>query len=174
MDEISEDSQQKLNRINNIISNFRVYQEQGNLEKKLIHAYLHSSHFENIPCEDLKMIFDACDKERLKIISEEFYGTPVRAVGQNLNPFTVFRGCVGDDFRPGLSWTTDLYQAIKYPKRAKLSNFYKSSTHERCSVWVSLVERDEIYCYLNHYEPEFIVYPKKYWKVDIPQELFQP
>lgn len=160
-------------RVKEVISNYKELKEKGELEEKWIDAYLHASHFRDIPHQDLKAIFDACDQSRLKKISEQRYGHPIRSSSQNLNPFTVFRGCLGNEFRSGMSWTIDLYQAIKYPKRAKLHNFYGASEHQICSIWVALVEKDEIYCYLNHYEPEFIVCPEKYWKVDVPQELFE-
>jgi len=106
--------------INSIISNLEDLKIKGLLEEKLIHAYLHAEKFEGIKFEDLKRVFDARDKE----ILQQLYGLPQRDRCQNLNPFTVFRGCVGNEFREGMSWTTCLYQAIKYPKRARLFNWY--------------------------------------------------
>jgi hypothetical protein len=72
-----------------------------------------------------------------------------------------------------MSWTTCLYQAIKYPKRARDFNWYVNDAGQPCSVWVAMVEKDDIYCYFNHYDPEFIVCPKEYWKIDIPQKFFE-
>jgi len=167
--ELTENNQECLDRVKNIISNYREIQEKGELENQWIEAYLHATSFRGISFEDLKKVFDACDKNKL----QAQYSLPQRDPCQNLNPFTVFRGCVGDDFRPGMSWTTCLHQAIKYPKHARMKGYYGDDANERCSVWVALVEKSQIYCYLNHYEPEFIVCPEEYWKIDIPQNSFR-
>lgn len=158
----------------NLLSNLKEFKAQGCLEEKLIPAYLHAENLKGVTFADLRKLFDACDKEILREKAAEQGHLPlVRDSSQNQNPFTVFRGCVGSEFRDGMSWTTDLYQAIKYPKRAKLFNWYGNDADKPCSVWCSLVEKEEIYCFLNHFEPEIIVCPKTYWKVDIPQELFE-
>ncbi len=172
MHSLSEDTVEALNRVKNVISNREKLRNKGILEEKWIEAYLHTSCFKDIPFEDLKKMFDACDKETLKKISQEQRGHPYGDVHNSLQPLTIFRGCVGDAFRPGMSWTTDLSQAIKYPKRAKMYDWYGGDANQRCSVWVALVEKDELYCYLHHYEPEFIVCPQNYWKIDLPQEYF--
>ena len=154
--------------INFIISHLEDLKAEGCLEEKLIPAYLHAENLQGISFVDLKKLFDACDKTVLQQQAEQQgHQPPIRDVSQKLNPFTVFRGCVGNEFREGMSWTTDLYQAIKYPKRAK------NGADQSCSVWCALVEMDGIYCYLNHYEPELIVCPEEYWKVDIPQRFFE-
>lgn len=158
----------------NLISNLETLKTQGCLEEKLIPAYVHAEHFSGVSFADLKRLFDACDKKALQKEAErQGYQMPIRDTSQKLNPFTVFRGCVGSEFRDGMSWTTDLYQAIKYPKRAKLFNWYGDDAGQPCSVWCALVEKAEVYCYLSHHEPEFIACPKDYWRVDIPQELFE-
>jgi len=157
-----------------LFSNLESLKAQRCLEEKLISAYLHAENLQGISFVDLKKLFDACDKTVLQQQAEQQGHKPLtRDVSQRLNPFTVFRGCVGNEFREGMSWTTDLYQAIKYPKRAKSFNWYGNDADQPCSVWCALVELDEIYCYLNHYEPEFIVCPEDYWRVDIPQRFFE-
>lgn len=156
-----------------LLSNLEKFLEAGVLEEKLIPAYLHAKNFKGIDAKDLKKLFDTCDKEVLKQeAKKQGHYIPERDTSQKLNPYTVFRGCVGNEFREGMSWTTDLYQAIKYPKRAKSFNWYGNDADQPCSVWCALIEIEEIYCYLNHYDPEFIVCPKDYWKVDIPQRFF--
>lgn len=157
-----------------IISNLEDLKAEGCLEEKLIPAYMHARNFKDILFEDLKSLFDACDKTILQQqAKQQGHLPPIRDGSQKLNPFTVFKGCVGNEFREGMSWTTDLYQAIKYPKRAKSFNWYGKDADQSCSIWCALVEMDEVYCYLNHYEPELIVCPEEYWKVDIPQRFFE-
>ncbi|MBL1404840.1 MAG: hypothetical protein COC00_002565 [Rhizobiales bacterium] len=159
--------------IKDIISNFESLKAKGELEEKLIPAYLHARHFEGIPFETLKNLFDSCDRELLlQKAKEHGYDKPERHHSQSSNPFTIFRGCVGNDFREGISWTTDLYQAIKYPKLSKINQSYGNNDKQPCSIWCALVEKDEVYCYLSHYEPELIVCPKTYWRVDVPQKIF--
>jgi hypothetical protein len=38
----------------------------GLLEEKLIQAYLHAGNLKGIRFEDLKKVFDACDRQKLK------------------------------------------------------------------------------------------------------------
>jgi hypothetical protein len=168
MDNLTEDTANRLRKVNHVILNMDDLKQEGRLEEEWIEAYLFSSCFLNVPFADLKKVFDACDREKL----QKLRPLPSRDPSQNHNPFTVFRGCVGSEFREGMSWTTDLYQAIKYPKHAKLYELYPNIDNEPCSVWVALVYASEIYCCLKRNEPEFIVCPVSYWRVDIPQELF--
>jgi hypothetical protein len=168
MTELSEDTLESLQRLKDVIQNREQLRQDESLEEKWVLAYQHAPCFRDIPFSDLKMMFDACDRNKLL----GMYPLPQREVGQSLNPFTVFRGCVGSEFQPGMSWTTCLYQAIKYPKGYRTAGYYNNGSSHECSVWVALVEPSEIYCYLTHYEPEFIVCPKACWKIDIPQEKF--
>jgi hypothetical protein len=88
------------------------FKSQGSLEEDL-----HASNFKGLLFQDLKALFDSCDKAVLQQQAEQQgHQAPIRDASQQLNPFSVFRGCVGNEFRQGMSWTTDLYQAIKYPK----------------------------------------------------------
>jgi hypothetical protein len=154
--------------LKSVISSYEKLKEGDILEETWILAYQHASCFRGISFQELKRTFDACDRDKLL----KLHPLPQRDTTQNLNPFTVFRGCVGDEFQPGMSWTTCLYQAIKYPKRSRMFSHYDGGSNQRCSVWVALVEPSEIYCYLTHFEPEFIVCPKTYWKLCLPQEVF--
>lgn len=174
MPEMTEDCTESLEHLRYIISNREYLKTIGQLESQWINRYVNATCFKGIPFKDLKGVFDACDRKKLwQAAEDQGQELPIRSYSHAGNPWTVFRGCVGSAFREGMSWTTDLYQAIKYPKRAKNFNWYGSDSGQPCSVWCALVEADEVYCIINQFEPEFIVCPKTYWRVDIPQSMFE-
>jgi len=69
------------------------------LEEELIAAYLHAENFKGILFQDLKSLFDACDKDMLQQQAERHgHQAPMRNESQRLNPFTVLGGALEMNF----------------------------------------------------------------------------
>ncbi len=147
-----------------VLRNSEVLFEPGILEDNWMQAYTHASHFEEVPLEKLQSLFDLCDKDVL----QQNYPIPNVdhfSKGQRLS---LFRGCAGPEHRMGMSWTLSLDKAIWYA--AHHAEFYHLNN---LAVYVSVVEKSEIYCCGNHYDYDFIVQPKQWWSVDVPASEFR-
>lgn len=154
-------------RLQFIISNHQVLAEIGCLERNWTESYLLASHFNEIPFPLIKSIFDACDR---KVLQSQY---PVPALPFSIqNTFSLFRGCVGEDFQQGLSWTTSLDKAIWYAAQHRDYKHYGKDGLVNCSVYVTTVTPDDIYCCFNKNELEFITYSEKFWKIIVPQKEF--
>ena len=114
--------------------------------------------------ETLKKVFDVCDKEKL----QKMYPIPSYNNNGKTEYLSLFRGCAGSNHRMGMSWTSSMMKALHYAARHK-----EFKDLDNCCVYATIVERSEIYCCLKENELEFIVLPKKSWKIDIPQSEFR-
>lgn len=142
-----------------IIRNYRVLAAVGALEAPWLDAYVHASHFRDQGVSVLKDVFDACDRDRLRALKP--LGEPINFIRGERH--TLFRGCAGPVHSMGMSWTTSLDKAIWYA--AHHVEYYDLSNP---AVYVSTVSVAEIYCRLDHYDDDFIVYPSEAWRVDVP------
>ncbi len=148
-----------------IVRNYKELHKQGCLEANWIDAYLHAFNFRSITFETIKAIFDQCGKSKLRSLH------PLPQKYNAKHPrFSLFRGCAANRCHKGMSWTSSLDKAIWYAAYHKEYEHY-SGTGE-CSVYTTTVNSGDIYCYLGRNEPEFIVSPKTWWKIDIPQTEF--
>lgn len=147
-----------------ILENYLTLAEIGHLERNWMQAYVFASDFNHIPLEMLQKIFDICDRKKL----QELYPIPPANNGSITECWSLFRGCAGSDHRMGMSWTSSLSKALWY---AAWHKEYKNL--HNCCVYATIVEQSEIYCYLERNEPEFIVSPKSWWKIEIPQSEFR-
>lgn len=155
-----------------IIKNYQTLAEMGHLERNWITAYVQGSWPEILTFETMKAIFDACNRNTLNSlypVTEDHL--PILERGK-YHCITLFRGCSSPDYIPGMSWTTNLSKAIWYAAYSRAHNDSIPDIQE-CSVYATIVTKDDIYCFLTRYEPEYIVVPKKYWKIDVPQEEFR-
>lgn len=156
-----------------IIRNYKNLAGIGCLERSWITAYVQGSLWpENLTFEMMKAIFDACDKAilgDLHPVTEDH--VPILERGK-YHCITVFRGCPSPAYRPGMSWTTNLGKALWYAAHHRAYDNAIPDDQE-CSVYAAIVTKKDIYCLLTHYEPEYIVVPEKYWKIDVPQEEFR-
>lgn len=147
-----------------ILGNYQQLARLKILETNWMPAYVHSSHFADIPLDLLKAVFDACDR---KALQKEY---PIE-VGDHFSRgerFSLFRGCAGPQHRKGMSWTGSLDKAIWYA--AHHVAYYDIS---KAAVYATVVDRSEIYCCGQHYDFDFIVHPATWWKVEVPAAEFR-
>lgn len=147
-----------------ILSNYKALAKLEVLEFNWMLAYTHASHFAATPVDELQKVFDACSKE----ILQKRYPVYVGDHFSNGERFSLFRGCAGPEHRKGLSWTASLDKAIWYA--AHHAEWYGLRD---VAVYATTVSRDEIYCCGNHYDFDFVVHPKTWWKIDIPESEFR-
>lgn len=145
-----------------IIRNYRKLAALGALEAPWLDSYVHASHFNAYDVSVLKAVFDACDRERLRSLK------PLTDDALISGRLTLFRGCAGPVHTMGMSWTSSLDKAIWYA--AHHTEFYDLSDS---SVYVVSVPIDEVYCRLDYYENEFIAYPQRAWRIDVPSAEFR-
>jgi hypothetical protein len=153
-----------------VLRNYRRLAELGILETNWMSAYLHASHFNDVPLSLLRDVFDTCDKNILQkhypipvppCISTEHIGT---------DRISLFRGCAGPDHRMGMSWLTSLDKAIWYAAHHVACYGLGPTTQ---AVYASTVDRTEIYCCGEFYDFDYIVCPKVWWRVDVPISEFR-
>jgi hypothetical protein len=158
-----------------VLSNYKQLSDHGILEQNWMHAYLNASHLNDAPLSLLQEIFDACDKRVLQkhypipalywLPDSDSLGMLASRRGER---FSLFRGCAGPEHRMGMSWIASLDKAIWYAAR-----------HAACyqltnlAVYATTVHRDEIYCCGSQYDFDFIVRPKTWWPVDVPESEFR-
>lgn len=147
-----------------IIRNYRPLARGGLLEAPWLDAYVHASHFGAQGISVVKDVFDACDRNRLLALKPLGEGL-VQAGGDRL---TLFRGCAGPVHSMGMSWTQSLDKAIWYA--AHHAEHYELANP---AVYVTTVSIAEIYCRLDHYDADFIVYSDEGWCVDVPAREFR-
>jgi hypothetical protein len=147
-----------------VLANYRHLAKLGTLEINWMPAYLHASHFNAVSLSALQEVFDTCNRH---ILQNSF---PIY-VGDHFSRgerFSLFRGCAGPEHRKGMSWTSSLDKAIWYA--AHHAAYYDL---ENVAVYATVVERSEIYCCGDHYDFDYIVHPKVWWKVDVPASEFR-
>jgi hypothetical protein len=147
-----------------IVRNYPVLAALGHLEAPWLDAYVHASHFSEFGVDVLKAVFDACDRDRLralKPLGERFLHT-------KSGRLTLFRGCAGPEHRMGMSWTPSLDKAIWYA--AHHVAYYDLADP---AVYVATVAVADIYCRLDHYDDDFIVYVPDAWPVAVPASEFR-
>lgn len=154
-------------RLKFIINNCKALLSIGCLERNWIEAYIKASHFRGIPVEVIKSVFDACDRQVLQSI----YPVP-NLPNRIQGTFSLFRGCVGDSFQQGLSWTSSIDKAIWYAAQHRDYNHYHAEKTVNCSLYVTSMSPENVYCSPRENEPEFITYSKKWWKIEVPQSEF--
>lgn len=147
-----------------ILSNYKTLAKLGVLERNWMLAYTHESHFAATSMSQLQCVFDACSKEVL----QKFYPICAGDDFSNGERFSLFRGCAGPNHRRGFSWTASLDKAIWYA--AHHAEYYGL---DDVAVYTTVVRRDEIYCCGNHYDFDYIVYPRTWWKINIPRSEFR-
>lgn len=67
----------------------------------------------------------------------------------------------------GMSWTPSLDKAIWYA--AHHAEFHDLGDQ---AVYVAIVPITDIYCRLDHYDDDYIVYPVEAWRIDVPGSEF--
>lgn len=146
------------------IRNYRRLASLQALEAAWLDAYVHAAHFQPYGVEAIKAVFDACDRDRLLDLK------PLGELGniQRGGRVTLFRGCAGPVHHMGMSWTPSLDKAIWYA--AHHAEFYDLANR---AVYAATVSVAEIYCSLDHYDRDVIVYPSKAWRVDVPADEFR-
>jgi hypothetical protein len=146
-----------------VLRNYRRLAELGVLEPNWMSAYLHASHFNDVPLSSLQDVFDTCDK---KILQKDYPIPDIPYLGGGR--FSLFRGCAGPDHRMGMSWLTSLDKAIWYA--AHHAAWYEVANQ---AVYAATVDPSEIYCVGEFYDFDFIVRPKVWWKIDVPISEFR-
>jgi hypothetical protein len=149
-----------------IVRNYRALASLGILEAPWIHAYMHASHLSTIGETVVKSVFDACDRARLLALRP--LGDAIALGRDERDRITLFRGCAGPVHSLGMSWTPSLDKAIWYA--AKHAAYYRLDNK---AVYVTTVPIKDIYCRLDHYDDDFIVYPQQVWRVDVPAKEFR-
>jgi hypothetical protein len=155
-----------------ILKNYMHLSKLGCLESNWIGAYVHGNWPKDITFEIMKAIFDLCNRDVLHTlypVTEDHL--PILERGK-YHSITLFRGCASPAYRHGMSWTTNLSKAIWYAAHHRSCDETLPENQE-CSVYATIVTKKDIYCFLRYYEPEYIVAPEKFWKIDIPQEEFR-
>lgn len=147
-----------------VLRNYGLLSKLGVLELSWMQAYVHASHFNHIPLASLQKVFDACNRQ----ILQEHYPIPGRGRFSSGERFSLFRGCAGPDHRMGMSWLHSLDKAIWYA--AHHVAYYELANP---AVYAAVVARDEIYCCADHYDIDYIVCPKAWWRVDVPISEFR-
>ena len=146
-----------------VVRNYRQLSDLGVLEENWTTAYLHASHFSDVPLSLLRELFDACDKR----ILQQRYPIPTLPYlcGER---FSLFRGCAGPNHRKGMSWLTSLDKAIWYAA-------HHAANHDLTDVAVhaTTVDPDEIYCCFECYDFDYIVCPENWWRIDVPPSEFR-
>jgi hypothetical protein len=153
-----------------VLRNYRRLAELGILEPNWMSAYLHASHFNAVPLSLLQDVFNTCDK---KILQKHYRIPDLPRLNPNLprlggERFSLFRGCAGPEHRMGMSWLASLDKAIWYA--AKHAAHYELTN---LAVYAAVVDRAEIYCCGDFYDLDFIVYPRAWWRVDVPATEFR-
>jgi hypothetical protein len=146
-----------------VLRNYKRLAELEILVRNWMTAYLHESHLNDVPLSTLQDVFNTCDKAVL----QQYYPIPAipRLSGER---FSLFRGCAGPDHRMGMSWLTSIDKAIWYATHhAELYGL------NNLAVYVAAVDREEIYCCGGHYDYDYIVCPKAWWRVNVPSEEFR-
>jgi hypothetical protein len=147
-----------------IVRNYRQLAPMKALEAAWLDAYVHASNFKEYGVEMLKAVFDACDRDRLLELKPLGNSSGV-AEGYRV---TLFRGCAGSVHTMGMSWTKSLDKAIWYA--AHHAEFYDLTD---LAVYVTTLPVTDVYCRLEHYDHDFIVYPRQAWRVDVPVEEYR-
>ncbi|MBD2072341.1 hypothetical protein H6F86_00130 [Phormidium sp. FACHB-592] len=147
-----------------IVKNFKILSSIGILEQNWFLAYTHSSHFEDVSLDLVQEIFDTCDRK----ILQEKYPIYVGDHFSNGERFSLFRGCAGPIHKKGMSWTSSLDKAIWYA--AHHAEHYDL---DNVAVYAAVVSREDIYCCGDHYDHDFIVRPKEWWRIEVPQSEFR-
>jgi hypothetical protein len=146
-----------------VLRNYMQLAELGILEPNWMMAYTHASNFGGVSLSLLQEIFDACDKN---ILQQDYPLPPLTRLDGHR--FSLFRGCAGPEHRMGMSWVPSLDKAIWYAAHhAALRNLTK------LAVYAATVDRAEIYCRGDHYDYDYIVRPKTWWRVDVPDAEFK-
>jgi hypothetical protein len=158
-----------------VLSNYKRLSDHGILEQNWMQAYLHASHLNDVSLSLLQEIFDACDKQVLQkhypipvlywLPDSDWLGVLASRRGERIS---LFRGCAGPEHRMGMSWIASLDKAIWYA--AKHAAYYQLTN---LAVYATTVHRDEIYCCGYQYDFDFIVRPKTWWPVDVPESEFR-
>ena len=143
-----------------IVRNYRALAQLRALEPAWLDCYVHSSHFSTYGIETIRAIFDACDRQRLRLLK------PVTQIAGDR--VTLFRGCAGPVHTMGMSWTSSLVKAIWYA--AHHATYYDLTD---CAVYVTTMPVSEIYCCLDHYDHDCVAHPLSTWRVDVPAEEFR-
>lgn len=149
-----------------IVRNYRALASLGILEAPWIDAYMHASHLSMIGETVVKAIFDACDRARLLELKP--VGNAIALGCDERDRITLFRGCAGPMHSLGMSWTPSLDKAIWYA--AKHAAYHHLDNK---AAYVTTVPVKDIYCRLDHYDDDFIVYPQEVWRVDVPAKEFR-
>jgi hypothetical protein len=136
----------------------------GALEAPWLDAYVHASHFREQGVSVVKSVFDACNRDRLRMLKPLGETLTLERGGR----LTLFRGCAGPVHSMGMSWTPSLDKAIWYA--AHHVEYYDLASP---AVYVATVPVAEIYCRLDHYDDDFVVHPCKAWLVDVPAGEFR-
>jgi hypothetical protein len=147
-----------------VLRNYRRLAELRVLERNWVPAYLQASQFDAVPLAVLQEVFDSCNR---RVLQEHF---PIY-VGDHFSRgerFSLFRGCAGPEHRKGMSWTSSLDKAIWYA--AHHAAYYDL---KNLAVYAAVVDRSEICCCGDHYDFDYIVHPKMWWKVDVPTAEFR-
>lgn len=147
-----------------IIENFKPLSAMGVLEESWMQAYIHASHFDNFSLDLIHEIFITCDKNKL----QQKYPIYVGDHFCNGKRFSLFRGCAGPNHKNGMSWTSSLDKAIWYA-----THHAEHYSLVNTTVYAAVVDRDEIFCCGNHYDYDFIVRPKEWWPIEIPESEFR-
>ncbi|WBQ16301.1 hypothetical protein [Sphingobium yanoikuyae] len=143
-----------------IVRNYRALAQLQALEPAWLDCYVHSSHFSTYGIETIKAIFDACDRQRLRLLR------PITQIAGDRA--TLFRGCAGPVHTMGMSWTSSLDKAIWYA--AYHATYYDLTD---CAVYVTTMPVSEIYCCLDHYDHDCVAHPLSTWRVYVPAEEFR-
>ncbi|SKA24713.1 hypothetical protein SAMN02745126_04433 [Enhydrobacter aerosaccus] len=149
-----------------IVRNYRMLASLGILEEPWIDAYMHASHLSMIGETVVRAVFDAC--ERARLLKLKPLGDAIALGRDRRDRITLFRGCAGPVHTLGMSWTPSLDKAIWYA--AKHAEYYHLDNK---AVYVTTVPIKDIYCRLDHYDDDFIVYPQEVWCVDVPAKEFR-
>lgn len=143
-----------------IVRNFRLLAHLKALEAAWADSYVHSSNLSAYGVDTIQAVFDACDRKRLREI-KPLPQMPGKKV-------TLFRGCAGPVHTMGMSWTPSLDKAIWYA--AKHAAHYDLSD---LGVYVSTVSVDEVYCFLDYYDADYIVRPADAWRIEVPETEYR-
>ncbi|APO75216.1 hypothetical protein AM571_CH02407 [Rhizobium etli 8C-3] len=149
-----------------IVRNCAKLAEVDRLESYWLSTYLHTSHFEHIGFDNLKAVFDACDRTKLQERS-----VPV-SNGISTERISLFRGCAGPVHTRGMSWTTSLDKAIYYATWHKEWHLEDGQPGE-VAVYASTVCLSDVYCRLDHNEDEFLVVSENMWRIEVPAAEFR-
>jgi len=145
-----------------ILRNYRQLATLGVLEAAWLDAYVHAPHFNQHGMLVVKAVFDACDRDRLRLLK------PISAPYSSTDRLTLFRGCAGPVHTFGMSWSASLDKAIWYA--AHHVAFYDLANP---AVYVTTMSVADIYCQLDHYDDDFIAYSEEAWRINLPASEFK-